>query len=659
MSELIVYLLKVILIHGALFLFYRLFLRNSARHALNRYYLLSALVFAFVIPFISLPADVSSISEVSRVPIIQWMSHPTVMIENTELVPVIASDSLSLWSYVPYIYAIITSLLLLRSIFFLLVLKKMKGNARPIPMGWFTLFKTTHEHPFSFLSDVFIPGSLFKSASFQTILTHECVHVKQRHSVDRLLLDFLVSLFWFNPFIYLYRNALIEIHEYQADEAVVEHHQDPIGYQEILFSQLQTPLYSGIVSHFNVKLIKKRIVMMNTKTKKPVWLYACAAPITLLLIFSFSRKEITQPIEEVSEELTYLMEPDDPTEGFDALMEANIPSVLPLRNAEHVRLSSGYGMRMHPLLKVEKMHLGVDFSCKQGTEVIATADGVVEEVATKPGGYGKYIIINHGDGYKTNYAQLSEFKVSIGDDVKQGQVIALTGDSGASTAPHLHYEVIRGDRHVNPMGFIQNFKSVSSKKKPSGSSSVSTPNRPYRVVVDAGHGGDDPGALSPNGLKESDVALRVARHVGDNLDKKLIEIVYTRIDDRFVSLKERAKIVEGADLFISIHTDNYSDKEESFMLPIFYDGNAHSAKSLELANMLSTEFNTTSKVGATYEYKPEQLTKYDLLGKADCPAVLLYVGFFSHDEEEKYLSSANAGKEIAQGIERVIERALL
>ena len=101
------------------------------------------------------------------------------------------------------------------------------------------LFKTTHNRPFSFFSNVFMPRSLVRFGGVQNRcwLTNVFMYGSSTQWIGSLL-DFVVSLFWFNPFIYLYRNALIEIHEYQADEAVINRFKDPIGYQEILFSQL-------------------------------------------------------------------------------------------------------------------------------------------------------------------------------------------------------------------------------------------------------------------------------------------------------------------------------------------------------------------------------------------------------------------------------------
>ena len=116
------------------------------------------------------------------------------------------------------------------------------------------------------------------------------------------------------------------------------------------------------------------------------------------------------------------------------------------------RLSSGFGMRRHPILGYTKMHKGTDFAAPTGTKIYAAGDGVVEEAGRK-GGYGKYVRIRHANNYKTAYAHMHKYGRGIkkGARVRQGQVIGYVGTTGRSTGPHLHYEVHLKGKHVNPM----------------------------------------------------------------------------------------------------------------------------------------------------------------------------------------------------------------
>lgn len=116
------------------------------------------------------------------------------------------------------------------------------------------------------------------------------------------------------------------------------------------------------------------------------------------------------------------------------------------------RYTSGFGYRIHPVLKVRKMHTGTDWAAPTGTPILAAGDGIVEFVGVR-GGYGKYTRLRHANGYKTAYAHLHRFAKGIkkGMKVRQGQVIGYVGSTGRSTGPHLHYEVLVNNRHVNPM----------------------------------------------------------------------------------------------------------------------------------------------------------------------------------------------------------------
>lgn len=133
---------------------------------------------------------------------------------------------------------------------------------------------------------------------------------------------------------------------------------------------------------------------------------------------------------------------------------ASLPAIQPISNKELKRLASGFGYRIHPIYKVKKMHEGTDFSVKKGTPVYATGDGIIKWTRTSFSGYGKQIEIDHSFGYVTKYAHLNEFVVKKGQRVKRGELIAYSGNTGGSTAPHLHYEVIKNGKKVNPAYFF-------------------------------------------------------------------------------------------------------------------------------------------------------------------------------------------------------------
>ncbi len=140
------------------------------------------------------------------------------------------------------------------------------------------------------------------------------------------------------------------------------------------------------------------------------------------------------------------------------------PAIMPVANKDLTRVASGYGMRIHPIYKTRKMHYGMDFTAPEGTDVYATGKGKVVKVQKTERGYGYNIVVDHGFGFKSRYAHLSKMLVKKGDKVNRGDVIGLVGNTGLSTAPHLHYEVIKVEKkngktvenRVNPVYYYYN-----------------------------------------------------------------------------------------------------------------------------------------------------------------------------------------------------------
>lgn len=137
-------------------------------------------------------------------------------------------------------------------------------------------------------------------------------------------------------------------------------------------------------------------------------------------------------------------------------MVSSIPAIQPISNKDLKRTASGWGWRIHPIYKIRKFHYGMDFTAPTGTEVYATGDGKVVGISKSRRGYGNKVVIDHGYGYKTLYGHLDSFNVKKGQKVKRGDVIAFVGNTGVSTAPHLHYEVRQNDKLVNPLNFYFN-----------------------------------------------------------------------------------------------------------------------------------------------------------------------------------------------------------
>ena len=136
-------------------------------------------------------------------------------------------------------------------------------------------------------------------------------------------------------------------------------------------------------------------------------------------------------------------------------MLSSIPAIMPLAIKDFGRISAGFGWRIHPIYKTRKFHDGMDFTGKIGLPIYATGDGVVKSVGNQRG-YGKKIVVDHGYGYQTIYAHLSGYNVKRRQKVKRGEVIGFLGNTGKSTGPHLHYEVRKNNKSLDPINYYFN-----------------------------------------------------------------------------------------------------------------------------------------------------------------------------------------------------------
>lgn len=167
----------------------------------------------------------------------------------------------------------------------------------------------------------------------------------------------------------------------------------------------------------------------------------------------------SQKLDQIAKQL-YIQ-----SKSFDEVIElatkksdmlASIPAIQPVANKELKRLSSGYGRRIDPYYKKPKFHYGVDFSAPKGTPIYATGNGTIKKTKKSRRGFGNHLIIDHGYGYESLYAHMQKYIVRKGQKVKRGDLIGYVGNSGKSTAPHLHYEVHKDGRKVNPAYYFHN-----------------------------------------------------------------------------------------------------------------------------------------------------------------------------------------------------------
>lgn len=169
--------------------------------------------------------------------------------------------------------------------------------------------------------------------------------------------------------------------------------------------------------------------------------------------------EVNRNLDDVSRKLVIQSESFDEVIDLARHKEQHMaakPSIQPVSINELIRFGSSFGMRIHPILNQYRHHDGIDLTAPRGTNIYATADGVVIQASYTTGGYGKKIMIDHGYGYKTLYGHCYKILVEPGQKVKRGEVIGLVGNTGLSTRSHLHYEVWVNNRPANPINYYAN-----------------------------------------------------------------------------------------------------------------------------------------------------------------------------------------------------------
>ena len=441
MTSLFHYLLKINISLCVLYMVYRLFFSRTTFHGVNRFILLFILVLSVIIPGVDYnmfrPSD-------TNFAIAEWIEHidyyQPILYSMTEPVSLAQRLSPSILLFMLYLVGLIV--MLWRFFAQLYAMKQLRKKAKKV-LGQNLFLTEKGTLPFTFFRSIYLPSEMYRKGVDSHILQHEQAHANQWHSLDILIAELFCIIFWFNPFVFLLKRSLKTVHEYLADEVVASTSSQKVNYLELLVEGISPKTVHGVSSNFYWLTIKKRINMITKNKSSRLYklAYILLIPVIALLVQSFSESNVG-------------LNPEVKMNGETE--SNNIPSIKPIADANIVKISSGYGMRMHPFEKVEKMHSGVDFVAKTGTPVVSTADGVVVKVEYKEAnkGYGRMVLVQHGQHYATRYTQLSAFKVNEGDEVKAGDVVGLVGSSGISTGPHLHYEVIKDGEHVDPSLFF-------------------------------------------------------------------------------------------------------------------------------------------------------------------------------------------------------------
>ncbi|HZY82244.1 MAG TPA: M23/M56 family metallopeptidase [Cyclobacteriaceae bacterium] len=403
------YLISVGFCLLAFLLIYLAVLRHTTFFQLNRYYLLAGIVCSFIIPTITIPTPVAL--EGFNFPHVMSGAGGSAIAETTET----GEDNFS-WVVV---YFIGTGILLIRLIYMIARhVRYMAGHEMEIRDG-IQVISTGQPHAFTFFNTVFLP----KQELNPIIFAHEKTHVVQRHWIDLVLIELTCVVLWFNPAVYLYRRSMKLQHEFLADAATVENGVDVEEYLKCLLNQIKEHTLA-LGSQFHSQPIKHRI-MMITKDKTPMKLksmYVVLMPVLCVILAAFTNRY------------------------------QGVPSVAPVK-MDKARIAAEYGARTNPNTGENQTHTGIDFRIAEGEPVFAAANGTVVE-SYFDDGRGNFVVIKHDDIFTTSYSHMKNYTVKAGDVVKAGESIGFVGSTGKSTGPHLHYEVIRNGKAVDPKPYV-------------------------------------------------------------------------------------------------------------------------------------------------------------------------------------------------------------
>ena len=336
----------------------------------------------------------------------------------------------------------------------------------------------SHRAPLTF--GVFRPTVLLPEdlpvgdAQFQLILAHELAHIRRKDCLRKLLLTVCLCLYWWNPLVWLMVWLANRDMELACDEAVLR----ALGpdckkaYALTLLDMAQrNPKSAPLCSGFAKSSAEERIRAILSFKRIPAWVGICVSVLFVLTASVFTTQAVNPSVlpemepavqEKIPEEnvavsvpvsepipTTPPIMPEQETES-ETQPQPEVPAyIFPLEDA-NAEVTNPYGWQAHPVTKQKSLHSGVDLAADYGTNVLAVADGTVLD-CSYDAAYGYILTLEHENGVQTQYAHLSEFLVNAGAEVRQGQIIAKTGDSGWATGPHLHLGVLINGETADPL----------------------------------------------------------------------------------------------------------------------------------------------------------------------------------------------------------------
>ena len=463
MHEFLIFLIKASISVLIVWILYSLFLKNKPNFQGSRMFILGALIMGMTLAWVKIPVSMESGEALKNSMAWEiWWSHMDVYGANTSETIIQSQTQINTFgnwnwpNYVWMIYLIGIAIATIRLTYSAFSLGRIIKNCKASYESQKKIYSSPYlKHSFSFFRYIFLGRELdHLPANYRKlVIEHESVHIKQMHSLDLLFMEILSIIFWFHPAISKLKNSLRDIHEYIADREVSRLMGRHPYSRLLIYLNHQSDLPFP-VNHFAHSQTKNRIMMVLTKkpTKKSVLI----APVVMML-FCCLAMACTPEIEPAETSIWQIAAKD-----YQSALEINlsepgpedVPSIHPVPDHKHI--VSGFGMRMHPFLKKEMFHNGIDIKAPLGAGIVATASGkVIVAGVTENKAYGKQIQIQHANGILTQYTHMDEVLVEKGQDVEQGSLIGKVGNTGLSKGPHLHYSIKKDGKYVDPLGYLQ------------------------------------------------------------------------------------------------------------------------------------------------------------------------------------------------------------
>ena len=424
------YLIKVCAYVLAFYCPFSLLLRHTTFFNMNRIFLVSGLLLSFVLPLYTGPVP-HAIYKPASLPGMEPLFETTGSVVSTASEPGSLPDLTILLIAIYFIGVILRVIGVSVSVAGIMRLRRQGDRSS---YDGVRVVRTDSAVAFTFLRDVFLP----KYAVDPAILRHEAAHVRQCHWVDLLIAEAASIVLWFNPVMIFYKRALKQQHEYLADSSAIASGIEAGKYLAAIGSQVERATSASLVSGFHFKSIKKRINML-TRKRTPLFAsvrYATVLPMILFGLTAFAPKDLPEG-----------------RPGGKQVSQEPVSLGLPIGKGNTYTLESGYGERMHPVLGVKRMHTGIDFAAESGVPVVSAEAGTVVKAEFLKM-WGNIVIVRHNDTYTTSYSHLKSMDVREGDEVTKGQVIGQVGNTGLSGKNHLHFELLRNDKAIDPVAYL-------------------------------------------------------------------------------------------------------------------------------------------------------------------------------------------------------------